>query len=136
MPGLLHDIRDAGRALRHAPAFTAIVSITLALGIGVNTAIFSLVQAALFRPLPYRDAERLVRVAEWPKTGGNYTVAPAAFVAFRAQSHAFAGIESSVGTTMTWLSSADPVAVRAQLVTAGYFDLLGVSTERGRTFAP
>jgi putative ABC transport system permease protein len=134
MAGLRHDLRDAVRSLSHAPAFTVIVALTLALGIGVNTAIFSVVDAALFRPLPYEDPDRLVRVAEWPETGGNYTVAPAALLYFREHSRAFTALETTVSGTVALLSGGDPEELRAARVTPGYFDVLGIRPERGSVF--
>jgi len=135
MTALRADFRNAVRALRHAPGFTIVVVLTLALGIGVNTAIFCVVQTALFQPLPYKQPDQLMRVAEWPKTGGNYTVAPAAFVHFREHARGFSGIEASIGGRIALLGQGDPQEVRASRVTAGYFDLLGITAERGRMFS-
>jgi hypothetical protein len=73
MTSLRHDLRDAWRALNRSRGYTIAVVLTLGLGIGLNTAIFSVVDAVLLKPLPYPEPARLVRVAEWPHTGGNRT---------------------------------------------------------------
>ncbi len=129
-----HDARDALRSLRRAPGFTALVVITLALGIGVNTAIFTVMDALLLKPLPYANADQLVRVAEWPRTGGNFTVAPSAFFNWRASLRQFSGLEARTATTVGLLEG-DPQELRIARVTSGYFDLLGVRAHIGTTFA-
>ena len=131
-----HDVRDALRSLRHSPVFTIVVVLTLALGTGVNAAIFSVVDALLFKALPYADADRIVRVAEWPRTGGNFTVAPAAFLDWRTRQHAFATLEARLPRPFTWIGDADVEELRGAQVTVGYFDLLGVRAVHGRTFGP
>jgi putative ABC transport system permease protein len=129
-----HDARDALRSLLRSPVFAALVVLTLSLGIGANTAIFTVMDALLFKPLPYADADRLVRVAEWPHTGGNYTVAPAAFTDWRASLRRFSGLEARTGATIGLLEG-DPEELRVARVTSGYFDLLGMRASLGRTFA-
>ena len=69
MSSLLRDVRHSVRTLRQSPGFTAVAVLTLAIGIGANTAIFSFVDAMLLRPLPYPDADRIVRVMEKPPRG-------------------------------------------------------------------
>lgn len=130
---LWHDARDASRSLLRSPGFAALVIATLALGIGVNTAIFTVLDALLLKPLPYADAERLVRVAEWPRTGGNYTVAPAAFANWRDNLRSFSELEARAGVSIGLLEG-DPEELRVARVTSGYFDLLGVRAAAGRTF--
>jgi putative ABC transport system permease protein len=133
---LHHDVRDAARSIRRAPGFALLVVSTLALGIGVNTAIFTVVDALLFKSLPYRDADALVRVAEWPSTGGNYTVAPTAFLDWRGRTRTLARLEARLVLTVGVLGGDQAEQVRGARVTSGYFDLLGVTAARGRTFAP
>ena len=131
-----HDVRDAWRSLRHSPVFTIVVVMTLALGTGVNAAIFSVVDALLFKALPYADGDRIVRVAEWPRTGGNFTVAPAAFLDWRARQHAFETLEARLPRPFTWIGDGDAEELRGAQVTVRYFDLLGVRAVHGRTFGP
>ena len=128
-----HDVRDASRSLMRSPGFTALVVVTLALGIGANTAIFTVMDALLLKPLPYADADRLVRVAEWPRTGGNFTVAPTAFVNWRSRLRGFTGLEARAGVTIGLLEG-DPEELRIARVTSGYFDLLGIYPSAGQTF--
>ena len=86
MTTLLQDLRFGVRTLRKRPGFTAVVVLTLALGIGANTAIFSVVNAVLLRPLPYRNAERLVWMAGNVRGGTNRaSVSPPDYVDYRAQ---------------------------------------------------
>ena len=73
---VLHDARDAARALLRSPGHTTVVTLIFAIGIGVNTAVFTLADALLLKALPYANADRLVLAAEWPRGGGNWTVAP------------------------------------------------------------
>ena len=134
MDGLISDLRDAVRSIRRAPAYAAVVILTLALGIGANAAIFSVVDALLFRSLPYQEADRLALLAEWPSSGGNYTVAPTAFLNWRESARAWERIEARFPQRVALLSNGDPEEVRGALVTVGYFDLLGVKAAVGRTF--
>jgi predicted permease len=129
-----HDARDSWRSLLRSPAFALVVIVTLALGIGANTAIFTVVDALLFKPLPYADGDRLVRVAEWPRTGGNFTVAPAAFFDWRSRIQHLSGLEARTGATIALLDG-DPEQLRIARVTSGYFDLLGIRPVMGRTFS-
>src|ERR1043166_1656484 len=94
MHGLLQDVRYALRQLRKSPGFAAVAIITLALGIGANTAIFSVVNAALLRPLPYKDDGRLVVVLH----NGRNPVAPANFADWQSQNRSF----ESMGAAESW----------------------------------
>jgi hypothetical protein len=100
MSSVQHDLRDAWRAIVRTPSYTAIVVATLALGIGVNTAIFSVMDTLLLKSLPYAEADRLVRAAEWPKTGGNFTVAPDAFLHWRDAASSFLQLEARAGRAL------------------------------------
>ena len=130
------DLRDAVRSLTRTPGYTALVTLMLALGIGVNTAVFSVLDALLFRSLPYAAADRLVLVAEWPSTGGNWTAAPPVFGHWRANAQSFSHLDARVPQSFALLDGGDPEDVRGARVTTGYFDLLGVRAEHGRTFQP
>ncbi|MEZ5320274.1 MAG: ABC transporter permease, partial [Vicinamibacterales bacterium] len=135
MTMLTHDLRDAYRALRRSPGFTLVVVVTLALGIGMNTAIFSVVDALLFKSLPYADAERLVLVAERHPLGGRNTVAPANFLDWQACATSFTGLAARQSRTETLLDGDEPRTLRGALVSVNYFALLGVDAALGRVFA-
>ena len=132
--GLLHDIRDAWRGIQRSPGTPFVIIATLALGVGMNTAVFSVVDALLFKQLPYAAVDRLVRVAEWPKTGGNFTASPLVFLAWKERATVFDRLEARLGTSLVHLSPAGPEAENAAAVTPGYFELLGVQPVIGRGF--
>jgi len=139
MPIFLQDVRIAIRTLRKAPAFALGAALVLALAIGATTAIFSLVDAALLRPLPFRDAGRLVRLFERSPQTPRSQVAFSDFEDWRDQSHSFAGFAGAmVGgqTSLTDGSGAAADSVVTQSVTPGFFEVLGVAPVAGRTFAP
>ena len=133
MQTLLQDLRYAFRLLLKTPTFTAIAIVTLALGIGANTAIFSVVNAVLLRPLAYKDPSRLILVAEkssFPVISTSYQN----YVDWRAQSSSFESLEATRGTTITLTGSGEPQRLNARMMTAPMFGLLGVDTHIGRTF--
>jgi putative ABC transport system permease protein len=132
------DLRDAFRSLSHSRAYSGIVIGMFALGIGANTAVFSLVDAFLFKALPYARADRLVLVAEWPRTGpgGNWTVAPTMFARWHDATRTLTGLEASVTQQYAFVDRGQADEVSGARVTMGYFDLLGVTGVRGRTFDP
>ena len=129
----LQDARYAVRLLWRTPMFTIAAVLTLAVGIGVNTAMFGVVYGVLIRPLPYTDAERLQMVFQTSARGGRTRLAPLDFVDVNAQSRSFrsAGI---VGNGFTLSGNGDPELVIGHLVTADFFDLLGTRPLHGRTF--
>ncbi|MPY90674.1 MAG: FtsX-like permease family protein [Luteitalea sp.] len=136
---LRNDIRFAIRQLRSSPAFTFIAAMTLALGIGANSAIFALVDATLLRPLPFREPERLVMVWERNPTSLRGGVAPLNLLDWSERNRTFdlmAGFIPGVGGMV--MSGADGTAetVPRQWVLAGIFDVLGVRAIVGRTFLP
>lgn len=129
------DIRYGARMLRKNPSFTAVAVLTLALGIGGNTAIFSLVNAALLRQLPFRDADQLVAVwAGNPLKPGSEQLAPAnADIAeWRAQSNCFASIAAFAPGSADLTDGGEPERIGASRVTAGFFETLGVAPLLGR----
>ena len=133
METLLQDLRYALRLLAKNPAFTAIAILTLALGIGANTAIFSVVNAVLLRPLAFRDPSRLIIVAE----RSNFPVISTSYqnwLDWRNQSHSFESLEGTRGTTITLTGAGEPERLNARMVTSGLLPLLGVDAEVGRNF--
>jgi predicted permease len=132
MSGLIQDVRYALRQLRKNPGFTVVAALTLALGIGANTAIFSVVNAVLLRPLPYKDDSRLVVIL----SEGRNPVPPANFNDWREQSQSF----SQMGAAEAWgpnlTGTSNPEKVPALHVTSDIFPLLGVQPLLGRTFLP
>ena len=136
MGTLLQDVYHALRALRKSPGFTAIAVLTLALGIGANTALFSVVNAVLLRPLQFKNPSRLVW--GWGKCplceGG--AVSPSDFVDYRAQSQSFEHYGArAVGDSLFNLTGTDkPIQITGSMITAGFFDALGVQPRYGRVF--
>lgn len=130
------DIRYAFRSLVKRPGATAIALVTLALGIGVNTAIFSAVDSVLLRPLPFKDPQRLVSVWEQGlRIGINQNeVAPANFFDLRNQNQTFEGIGAFGPQDVNLTGAGDPERLNGQLVTANVLSILGVDAAAGRTF--
>jgi putative ABC transport system permease protein len=130
---LLQDLRYALRLLAKSPGFTAIAILTLALGIGANTAIFTVVNAVLLRPLEFRDPARLILVAEktqYPTLSTSYQN----YVDWRDQSHSFESLEATRGATITLTGAGEPERLNLRMATAPLFPLLGVNAVIGRTF--
>jgi predicted permease len=140
LESLWQDIRFAARMLRKNPGFTAVAVLTLALGIGANTAVFSIVDAVLLRPLPYKDADRMVAVwATDSQHPGSKIFAPYMdFEEFKAHSQSFDHLAAltwaRAGEILTWHGS--PHHVLAIPASADFFSLLGVPAALGRTFGP
>jgi putative ABC transport system permease protein len=135
MQTLLADVRHAFRGLRQARAFSAIAIGTLALGIAGATAVFSLIDAVLLRPLPYAAPERLVSLHE--RRGGLATGPLSAHevVAWRERNRVFDGIGAYLYSQFTLTGAGDPATVQALTVTANYFDILGTPPRLGRAFS-
>ncbi len=138
MERLIHDVRLAFRSLSQHPGFTAIAITTIALGIGINVAIFSVVHAVLLRPLPYRDVDRVVRIFTQMNTRPRFAVAPRDVVDFREQTTLFDDFGAKYGTAaaMTLTGGTEPIHVHAAQVTANLFPLLGIAPVVGRGFLP
>src|SRR5262245_22685803 len=136
---LIQDVRYALRTLARNPAFTAIAVIALALGIGANTAIFSVVNSILLRPLPFKAPDRLVMIWEKniPRSRDRNVVSPANFLDWREQNKSFEQVAaySFINSPLN-LSTADsePERVMASIGTAALFDVLGVQPILGRQF--
>ena len=133
------DLRYAARMLRKQPGFTAAAALTLALGIGVNSAIFALVDTTLLRPLPFPDPDRLVMIWERHATSERGSVAPPNLVDWNDRNRTFeviGGFIPNVGGMVMGSTEGVPDTVPRQWVTAGYFDALGVRPVVGRMFVP
>jgi putative ABC transport system permease protein len=135
---LIRDVRYAIRSLLNTTGFTAVAVITLALGIGANTAMFSVVNTVLLRPLPFRDPQRLLAVVETdPRAGENapqMSVSYPDFVDIRARSRTLEAIAAFKDSSGTLTGSGEAVHVNAESVSAGLFNLLGVQPVFGRGF--
>jgi putative ABC transport system permease protein len=136
MSGLWQDVRYAFRALAKAPGFTAVTLFTLALGIGANSAIFSVVNGVLIRPFPYPEPDRLVVVRETYGSGEVGTVSGPNVLDWQTRSHQFASIAAWRGMAVTLLGSGEPEEMPAALVSSDFFRTLGVAPMMGRGFLP
>ncbi len=132
---LFHDIRYALRTLGKSPGFTAVALFTLALGIGANTAIFSVVYGVLLRPLPYRDASTLVVLNETTPKVGKVSVSYANFLDWRAQSHAFSEMSVVHSQQFNLAGITQPENISGQLVSPNFLSMAGVHPFLGRGFA-
>lgn len=136
---MVEDIRYALRVLRKNPGFAAIAVLTLALGIGANTAIFSVVNAVLVRALPFQDPARLMVLWHTPPQKAfpgvtRFVVSPANYLDWRDQSHAFEQISAIGFRSLNLTGTGAPETVRGRMVAAGFFSLLGVQPVLGRDF--
>jgi len=135
---LFEDLRFAARALARRPIFAAVVVATLALGIGGNVALFSVVDGVLLRPLPYADPERLVILWENDRLRGTDKEGASApdFLDFVDMNRSFGSLAARARLDRTLGTLAEPVRVSSARVSANYFSLLGVRPLVGRTFLP
>jgi putative ABC transport system permease protein len=134
---MLQDLRFAVRTLLRAPGFTTTAVVTLTLGIGVTSLMFSVVNAVLLRPLPYPDQDRLMLVFSVNKSAPDANTIPASaldFDDYRARARSFEAMAGHIGTGFTFSGSGDPELVIGQMVTPDFFRVLGVQPALGRTF--
>ena len=137
MDMLWQDIRYSLRRLGKSPAFSAIVVLTLALGIGANTAIFSAVNAILLRPLPYEDPSRLVTIQHlYPTLDLEAPVSPPGFRDYQARARTFESMAVETNWTPNLTGVGEPVRLRGARVTGGFFQTLQVPALFGRTIRP
>src|SRR5262245_16047185 len=132
---MLHDFRVAARTLIQRPAFALSVVLTLALGIGASTMMFSLVDAALFRPLPFGKPDRLAML--WGVAGPERSIRGGSFPEvrdWRTMNRTFVDIAIYDGTSLNLSLGSEAIRVDTELVSAGYFDLIGARAALGRTF--
>ena len=134
------DVRYGLRMLRKNPGFTAVAMLTLALGIGANTAIFSMVNSVLLRPLAYREAQQLYLVREIiPELSQTYPTLPANLPNFRVwqrECHSFADVAIVTSLDMTLTGYGEAEQISGGRASANLFDVLGIVPELGRTFLP
>ena len=136
METLFNDLRYAIRGLRKRPGFTLIAILTLALGIGANTAIFSVVNAVLLKPLPFKDPERLAVIWEEASFAGfpRNTPAPANYFDWKKQNQTFEDMAATASTSFNLTGDGEPERVAAYQVSSNFFPLLGVHPIKGRLF--
>lgn len=136
MDTLLADLRFAGRLLLRYRGFSVVAAATLALGIGANTAVFSLVNAVLLRPLPYHEADRLAVIWERRLDSERPTnvVAPANFLRWQERSRSFSQMAAIADSQATLTGAGEPEELSGQAVNANLFPMLGVKAALGRTF--
>src|SRR5258708_4375380 len=135
---LFQDLRYAARMLRKSPAFAAVAIITLALGIGANSAIFSVVNGVLLRPLPYEDPAKLMFIFSSSPSRGlhNYGTSPPDFRAMREHNHSLAGLSAFYSGHFNLTGAEQPELLPGDVVSAEYFKTLGVQPLLGRDFLP
>jgi len=139
METLISDIRYGVRSLLGRPAFTLISVVTLALGIGASTAIFSVVHAVLLRSLPYGNADQLVMVWENNQRRGpqqQNVINLGNFFDWKEQNHVFDDMAAFIDRDAKLTSDGEPAEISTQIVTPNFFSVLGVNPIMGRTFAP
>ena len=137
LESFLQDVRFGARMLRKNPSFTCVAVLALALGIGANTAMFSVIEAVLLRPLPYSDADKIVRVAStWDRNGTvtSYTASPPDFFDWRDQNRTFSSMFSYTTTEFALTGQGEAKRVRAVMATAEIFPTLQAEPMLGRGF--
>jgi putative ABC transport system permease protein len=132
MNGLIQDFRSAVRQFRKSPGFAAVAVITLALGIGANTAVFSVVDQVLLHPLPYPDSDRIVKVSQTFRGLSTDDASPANYLDWVAQNHVFAEMAASRGWQGSLSAGDRPERVRGAMTTPSFFALFGIDPILGR----
>src|SRR5436190_8650533 len=132
----MNDLRCAIRQLLSSPGFTFVAVLTLALGIGANTAIFTVVNAVFLEKLPYRDADRIAVIWETnaARPGRSNVVSPANFIRWKERATAFESLAAYAETRANLVEGGNPEELIAQNVTAEYFSVIGVGPFLGRAF--
>jgi putative ABC transport system permease protein len=141
MPELMRNLKFAFRLLRKSPGFALVAVLIMALGIGANTAIFSVVHAVLLEPLPFHDADRLVQIWHVPPQKSfpgmtRFAVSAANFLDWQKQNHVFQNMALYSFTRYDITGSGKPEAITASPVSSDFFSVLGVQPLHGRTFLP
>jgi putative ABC transport system permease protein len=133
---LLRDARYGMAGLARDPGFAAVTIGLLALGIGTNTAMFSIVDAVLLKPLPFPEPERMVRLWETPSTTLHNNTTTLTFLDWKRQADLFEALSVEEGVRAAVATGGDPARVSGKMVSADYFKVFGVKAGMGRTFAP
>ena len=123
------------RTLRKSPGFATVAVLTLAIGIGANTAIFSFVNGVLLKPLPYGEPDRIVRVLEKPPGGGRNGISTLNYLDWQKDNTVFDYMAAQTGGSVTLTGINEPVQLRGSRVSPHYFDIFGIKPAFGRTFA-
>jgi hypothetical protein len=131
---VLTDMRYGMRQLLKTPGFTIVAVLTLAVGIGATSAIFSVINGVALRPLPFAEPERLVRVVEVVPQYGRFAVAPANFLDWRERNHVFERLAAYAGGNDTFIGGDGPERIPRALVSWDTFELRGVRPALGRGF--
>src|SRR5712692_528818 len=135
METIWQDLRYAARMLRRSPGFTLVAVLAVALGVGVNAAMFSVVDAVLLRPLGFAQPERLIRVFETEPEVPTAPFTSPDFLDYREQNHSFAGLAGfSTYFALTLTGAGEPERLSGAYVSANFFDLVGIKAAQGRTF--
>ncbi len=136
MNGFLQDLRHAMRQFVKTPALTAVVVITIALGVGANTALFSVVNGVLLNPLPYPQPDQLVTLHESKPNFDTGSISFPNYRDWRKDNHTFSGMAISRGSTFGFTGTGEALQLNGEFVTSDFFSILGVKPLLGRTFAP
>jgi putative ABC transport system permease protein len=136
MEGLLQDFRYGIRMMLRHRAFTAVAVLTLGLGIGANTAIFSVVNAVVLRPLPFEKPDRIIRMYGKFSGGNQASTSPPDFLDYRAQNSTFEEFAAFMSRSYNLTGSGDPERILAAAVTTNFFRAIGVTIVQGRDFSP
>ena len=131
---LLQDLRYGFRMLAKSPAFSVIAVLTLALGIGANTAIFSVVNGVLLNPLPFHHSDQLVSIFEEIPNFKNGSISYPNFVDWRRMNRTFSGMAAYRSSGFNLSGSGEPERLHGEMISAGFFEILGVNPLLGRTF--
>ena len=134
MTTILQNVRYSFRLLWKNPGFTLVAIITLALGIGANTAIFSVLYASLLAPMPYPDADRLMMV--WSKVDGRNAVSAGDYIEWKRQNKTFQDMEAWTGDNFNLATPEQPEMVGGRIVTPGFYAMQGIGFFLGRDFLP
>jgi putative ABC transport system permease protein len=136
MENFIQDVRYALRTMAKSPGFTAIALLTLALGIGANTAIFSVVYGVMLAPLPYQDSSKLVVLNETTPMVGSVALSYPNFLDWRTQSHSYSQMAAVTQTGWNMSGGSQPETVQGEAVSPNYLGMLGVRPMIGRDFEP
>ncbi len=126
------DIQYAWRALRAQPLFLVVAVLSLGLGIGANTAIFSMIESSLLRGLPFRQADRLIYIRDHQPCCETASVSPGEYLDYKAQSKTLDGLAAASWQSLTMTGSGEPQKLRGQAVTTNFFEVLGAHAQIGR----